>query len=205
MLERLLPRRAAAAVARAALAMSIVASIVGAERAGAQQQPAGGAAASVARGLDFEQGGKLREAAAAYREGLRGQELVGAMLGLERVYTALGWTDTLRVMLDSLARAVPRNPSVRSAQIRALRAEGREAQARAAFESWVRDVPGDAHPYREYARLLIGAGQAAAADSILSRAASTLGARASGVSLEIAQARSALGLWEPAAQSWRAA
>ncbi|HET7456245.1 MAG TPA: hypothetical protein VFJ74_01235 [Gemmatimonadaceae bacterium] len=204
MLERLLPRRAAAAVARAALAMSIAASIVGVGRAGAQQ-PNGGAAASVARGLDFEQGGKLREAAAAYREGLRGQELVGAMLGLERVYTALGWTDTLRVMLDSLARAVPRNPSVRSAQIRALRAEGRDAQARAAFESWVRDVPGDAHPYREYARLLIGAGQAAAADSILSRAASTLGARASGVSLEIAQARSALGLWEPAAQSWRAA
>lgn len=196
MLESRTLRRAAGALpALFALLMLAVAP----RGASAQQS------ASVGRGLDLEQAGKFREAAAAYREALHGPDMVAAMLGLERVYTELRWPDSLRLMLDTLVRTAPRNPTVRAVQLRALRAEGREADARAAFERWVSDVPGDPYPYQENARQLIAAGQAAAADTVLARAATALGARANALAFELASARSALGLWEPAAESWREA
>jgi tetratricopeptide (TPR) repeat protein len=161
---------------------------------------------AAARGMELEQAGKSREAVAAYREALRGRDPVPGVLGLERVYTELGWGDTLRVLVDSVVRASPGNPTLRAVQLRVLRAAGHEGDARAAFEGWVREAPGDAAPYREYARQLIAAGDAAAADTVIQRATKAFGARgAREFALEIAQSRSALGLWEPASRSWREA
>ena len=162
--------------------------------------------AAAARGLELEQAGKPREAAAAYREAMRGADLVPGVLGLERVYTELGWADSLRFVVDSVVRASPRNPTLRAVQLRALLAAGRDADARAAFEAWVRAAPGDAQPYREFARQLLAGGSALAADSVIRRAAAALGApRVRDFALEIAQTRSSLGLWGPAAESWREA
>src|SRR5688500_16112328 len=45
------------------------------------------------RALDLEGAGKHREAAALFRAALHGPSAVSALLGLERAYHELGWTD----------------------------------------------------------------------------------------------------------------
>lgn len=194
--------RLAAGRALLAASVALAALVVPASACVAQGQL--GAAAT--RGLELEQAGRSREAAKAYREAMRGADLIPGVLGLERVYSALGWDDSMRVVIDSVVRAAPRNPTLRAIQLRALHASGRDAEARTAFDSWVRAAPGDAQPYREYARQLLAAGNARAADSVIQRAAQVLGgSRVRDFALEIAQSRSSLGLWGPAAESWREA
>lgn len=154
------------------------------------------------RGMDLEQGGKYREAVSAFRASLTGANYLPAMLGLERSYAALGWTDSMVPVIDSAIRTRPREAMFRSVQLRTLQGLGRTAAARESFERWVRDFPREAGPYREYARLLIDAQQAHAADTLLQRAQRVLGGSRD-FQLEIAQTRAALGLWELSAQAWR--
>jgi tetratricopeptide (TPR) repeat protein len=154
------------------------------------------------RAMDLEQGGKYREAIGAFRASLTGANYLPAMLGLERSYAALGWTDSMVAVIDSAIRARPREAMFRSVQLRTLQSLGRTADAREAFERWVRDFPREAGPYREYARMLIDAQQAHAADTLLQRAQRVLGGSRD-FQMEIAQTRAALGLWELSAQAWR--
>src|SRR5687768_9289337 len=63
------------------------------------------------RGLELEQSGKFREAAAAYRRALATPGAVSAMLGLERVLIELGQGDTVLAIVDSVIRVHPRNPT----------------------------------------------------------------------------------------------
>ena len=154
------------------------------------------------RAMDLEQGGKYREAVGAFRASLKGANYLPAMLGLERSYAALGWTDSMVPVIDSAIRTRPREAMFRSVQLRTLQGLGRTAAARESFESWVRDFPREAGPYREYARMLIDAQQAHAADTLLQRAQRVLGGSRD-FQLEIAQTRAALGLWELSAQAWR--
>jgi tetratricopeptide (TPR) repeat protein len=156
------------------------------------------------RALDLEGAGKYREAADLFRQALHSSTSAAALLGLERVYAELHWTDSLFAPLDTLIRANPREPVYRSVQLRSLESANRDADARDAFERWVKDVPRDATPYREYARLLLERSQAPRADSILARARIALGGSGD-IQLETAQARAALGQWESSAQAWRAA
>ena len=175
----------------------VLLSLVAAGAAGAQE-------AGMLRGLDLEAAGKPREAAAAFRGALRDGNPIPALLGLERVYAELGWSDSLLPVLDSLIGARPRDATVRTVQLRTLRSLGREDDARVAFEKWASDAPRDAAPYREYARQLLQDGRAAGADSVLQRAMRSLGATAD-LAPEMAQLRAQMGLWVPAARSWRAA
>jgi tetratricopeptide (TPR) repeat protein len=154
------------------------------------------------RAMDLEQAGKYREAVGAFRASLTGANFLPAMLGLERSYAALGWTDSMVAVIDSAIRARPREAMFRSVQLRTLQGLGRNADAREAFERWVRDFPREAGPFREYARMLIDAQQAHAADTLLQRAQRVLGGSRD-LQLEIAQTRAALGLWELSAQAWR--
>jgi tetratricopeptide (TPR) repeat protein len=156
------------------------------------------------RALDLEGAGKYREAAVLFRQSLRGPTGVSALLGLERVYAELRLTDSLLAPLDSLIQGNPREPIFRAVQLRSLQTLGRDADANASFERWVREVPKDPSPYREYARLLLQRGQAARADSVLLRARAQLGGTGD-LNLEIAQARAAMGQWEESARAWRAA
>ena len=154
------------------------------------------------RAMDLEQGGKYREAVGAFRAALTGSNFLPAMLGLERSYAALGWTDSMVPVIDSAIRARPREAMFRSVQLRTLQTLGRTAAARESFERWVRDFPREAGPFREYARMLIDAQQAHAADSVLQRAQRVLGGSRD-FQMEIAQTRAALGLWELSGQAWR--
>jgi tetratricopeptide (TPR) repeat protein len=156
------------------------------------------------RALDLEGAGKFREAAILFRQALHSSTGVSALLGLERAYAELQWTDSLLAPLDTLLRRNPSEPIYRAVQLRSLQTLGRDAEMRDAFERWVQDSPRDPSPYREYARLLLQRGQAQRADSILARARIQLGGTGD-LQLEIAQTRAATGQWEESARAWRVA
>ena len=172
----------------------LAAAVAQAQQSGAEQ-----------RGLLLEQDEKYRAAAAAYREALnQAPASVMAMLGLERVYAQLGFPDSLLPVLDKSIAAAPREPAFRAVQIRTLRSLGLTDRVHQAFERWTRDMPGDAAPYREYARLLLQDGQLRTADSVLQRARTRLGT-GRGLELEQAQLRAAMGEWALSAASWHQA
>ena len=185
-----------------AVALAVVAAPLAAPVAARAQAPAD--TMLFYRAMDLEGEGKAREAAPLFRQALRTPLAVSALLGLERTYGALGWADSLLAPLDTLIAASPREPVFRSAQLRTLQTLGREREMRDAFERWTRAMPKDPAPYREYARILLQRNQAVAADSVLRRGAQAVGS-GSGMALEVAQARAALGLWQPSAEAWREA
>lgn len=156
------------------------------------------------KALDLEAAGKYRDAAPLFRAALRTSAVVNALLGLERVYAELGWSDSLVAPLDTLIAANPREETYRTVQLRTLQSLGKDADLRRAFERWIHDTPNNAAPYREYARLLLQKNQAVAADSILLRARQALGTTKD-LQLELAQARAAQGQWVESAQAWRQA
>ena len=192
----------AAAIRRLAIALAGAAALATPVRARAQQQPD---TTAFFRALDLEGAGKYKEAAALYRQSLAvPKDRVNALLGLERAYAELSWTDSLLVPLDSLIALDPNEPVYRGVQLRAYTMLARDADARAAFAAWIKAAPGKPDPYREYARVLLEHGRAAAADSIIQMAGLSLGGTSS-LDMELAESRSALGQWGPAAVAWRGA
>jgi tetratricopeptide (TPR) repeat protein len=69
---------------------------------------------------------------------------------------------------------------------------------------WANASPRESTPYREYARLLLEQNRTAAADSVLQLAARQLSSMQD-LAAELAQLRSAMGLWVPSAVAWREA
>src|SRR6478735_8446134 len=122
------------------------------------------------KALELESAGKYKEAAPLFRTALNTSSAVNALLGLERVYAELGWSDSLLAPLDTLIGANPKGETYRTVQLRTLQSLGKDAQLRATFDRWTRDMPSSVTPYREYARLLLQKNRASAADSILARA-----------------------------------
>ncbi len=167
--------------------------------AGAQAQ-----APALSRAMDHEAAGRSHEAIASYRAALREGYVLPAVLGLERSFAQLGWTDSLVPLVDSLVRVMLREVAVRTVQLRVLRALGRDEAAQAAYRDWIRTAPRDPAPYREWARVLLAEGKTAEADAVLNEAALVLGATRA-LALESAQLRVALGQWGDAAQAWREA
>lgn len=155
----------------------------------------------VLRALDLEDS-KPRDAAALYRRAFAGESMVPALLGLERVYTNLGMVDSLLPLLRSAIRAEPRNGVVRAVQLRTLTVLQRDEELTAAFRDWVRAVPGEAAPFKEYARLLLEAGRSLAADSVLATATRMV-RDPRDFSAELAQVASAQRMWNEAARRWR--
>lgn len=168
---------------------------------GAQEMGATSADSLVLRALDLEDG-KPRDAAVLYRRAFAGNAMVPALLGLERVYTALGLVDSLLPLVRDAIRTDPRNGVVRSVQLRTLTALQRDDDLTAAFRDWVRSAPGEAAPFKEYARLLLETGRSAAADSVLT-VASRMVRDPRDFSAELAQVASAQKMWNEAARRWR--
>ncbi len=164
-----------------------------------------GAAAALSRGLDFETSGKLREAILAYREAMADPEqVVPAVLGLERAFFQLGRSDSLLPLLDTLLARQPSQPTIRTVQLRTLVTARRDVDARRAFDQWIAVAPRDATPYREYARLLLDEQRTLAADTVLQEATKRLGSSRE-LAAELAQLRAALGLWRASSRDWREA
>ena len=177
----------------AALAVSLRA-------AGAQQEER----PDVVKALELENDGKYKEAAALFRAAVRIAPSPNSVLGLERMYAELGMSDSLLAPLDTLIAQNPREAVYRTIQLRTLQLLRRDDRLRDAFERWVRAVPRDAQPYREYARILIQLGRPATADSIVIRGKAALGSLRD-LEYENAQLRAALGQWVASALSWRRA
>ena len=155
----------------------------------------------VMRALDLEES-KPRDAAALYRRAFSGAAMVPALLGLERVYTNLGMVDSLLPLVRSAIRAEPRSGVVRTVQLRTLTALQRDDELTAAFRDWVRAAPGEAAPFKEYARILLESGRSQAADSVLT-AASRMVRDPRDFSSELAQVASAQKMWNEAGRRWR--
>lgn len=187
----------------AAAAISLVVSPAAASAQLPDRRPALGGA-TLGDAMELENAGSYRQAAGAYRAVLGGVDLASALLGLERVYAALGWTDSLLPVLDSLIERRPVNPLLQSVRLRALLMTGQEQRANAMFEQWAERSGGNPQPYRDYARLLLDAGRIMAADSVLQRAQRALGSGRE-VAMELAQLRAQMGLWGLSAVSWREA
>ena len=158
--------------------------------------------ATVGRALDLEGAGRLREAISAWRQAISEGTVGAGILGLERAFSQLGQEDSLLPALDTLVGRAPADRTLRAVQLRVLSSLGRERDARAAFESWTRLVPTDPAPYREFAGQLLSDGRAALADTVLQQATQALGSTRE-LAIEVAQLRSALGLWPAAAVAWR--
>jgi len=156
------------------------------------------------RALDLEASGKYKDAVPLFREALHTSAAVNALLGLERVYAELGWSDSLVAPVEALIAANPREETYRTVQLRTLEALGRDADVRHAVDVWVHDIPGSVSPYREYARILLQKNRATAADSVLAKAKEVLGTTKD-LQLEVAQARAAQGDWVESAKAWRQA
>ena len=186
-------RRASAprwvAAAAAALALGVLRpALPVATPAAAQAVPAAAPRAVpfdslLARGLDLEAANRPREAAALFRQ-VVAASVVGpgggpfatrpagspsddsrtaALLGAERVYADLAQPDSVLPLVAPVLRARPADPVARTVQLRTLLTLGRRAEARAAFQAWHRLAPSDPAPFREFARLLLGAGERVAA------------------------------------------
>jgi tetratricopeptide (TPR) repeat protein len=157
------------------------------------------------QGMNLEGAGHFRDAAVAYRRALaQPRDRVNALLGLERAYARVGWTDSLLPTVDSLVRLYPGEAAFRGVQLRAYTMLGRAADARLAFESWARRMPGQPDAYRAYARLLLQQGKAAEADSIIRMGGARLGGTTS-LAMELAQSQAALGQWTASTLTWRTA
>jgi hypothetical protein len=156
------------------------------------------------KALDLEAAGKFREAAPLFRSALQTPAVVNALLGLERVYAELGWSDSLVAPVEALIAANPHEETYRTVQLRTLQSLGREPELKRAVDAWVQAEPTSVSPYREYARLLLQKNHALAADSVLARAKAALGTMKD-LQLEIAQARAAQGQWVESARAWREA
>lgn len=155
------------------------------------------------KAIQLESEGKYRDAAPLYRVSVYGANGQNALLGLERVYAELGWTDSLLAPLDTLLRLHPADEIYRSAQLRSLQALRRDPELRRAFGEWVRAIPSDATPYREYARLLIQSNRPAVADSVIAQGRLATGS-VRGLETELAQVRASAGAWLESARAWRA-
>jgi len=156
------------------------------------------------KALDLEANGKYKDAVPLFREALHTSAAVNALLGLERVYAELGWSDSLLVPVASLIAANPREETYRTVQLRTLESLGKVDEVKRVVDTWVHDIPGSVTPYREYARILLQKNRATAADSVLAQAKQALGTTKD-LQLEIAQARAAQGQWVESARAWRLA
>lgn len=169
-----------------------------------QPQPPQQTSSALQRAFELESNGKYREAVVAFREALADAPLTTVVLGLERVYYQLGQSDSLLPLLRSLLAGRPRDPTLRTVQLRTLVMLHRDFDAYATFVEWANASPRESTPFREYARILLDQNRTAAADTVLQLAAKQLSSMQE-LSAELAQLRAALGLWVPSAAAWREA
>ncbi len=188
---------------RAALVVSgaLVSALLPLARGGAQSPTP---TQLLSRGFDFEDAGKLDSAAVLFRRAIAAGERQQGLLGLERVLTMAGRRSELVAVADSVIAAQPADGTAYAVKLRALTGSTERPAFRATLASWAARRPSDAEPWRDAARALLEAGQAAAADSVLGDAVSALGSTR-GVASEAAQVHVRLGRFEQAARSFREA
>ena len=181
--------------ARLPLACALAAALAAPVRA---QNPLGSA-------LDLEQQGRMAEAAAAYRALLAERPAdLGALLGAERAYDALGRRDSAVALARRALAVDSSNRVIHVILLRSLQAVHDDSAVVAAFTRWTAVAPGDAAPYEEMARLLLAQGRDAEARAVVERGRRRLGdARAAAAQMAEVEMREAA--YGAAAEEWRGA
>lgn len=165
----------------------------------------------LARAMSAEDRGDMKAAALAYRQVLQralmqnvndGDQVDMALLGLERAWAETGIRDSILPIVQRVVLLRRGDPVARGIQLRTMIALNQDEAARMAFTDWRRAVPNDAAPYREYSRVLMSAGRAMTADTVLAEATRFLG-NARDLSGEVAQLNVTLERWMPATRSYR--
>lgn len=155
----------------------------------------------LAQAAMLERAGQYQQAATGYRAVLqRDPSNLVALFGLERVYPALGWTDSLIPPIRAALARDSTSGAVHQLALRAWLALGRTDSMAAAARRWIAVDPHSAEPYREWAYDLAEHGDLAAAKRVLSDGAARVGNDAVGE--DLAQLDALSGQWTDASQQW---
>lgn len=159
----------------------------------------------LARALDLERQGRWQDAATAFRTVLAREPTNGAaLLGAERVYTALGQRDSIMAVVGRALAADPTHSTARTIEMRAARAAGGESLAAEALARWIEAAPRSDAPYREWVRAMLAAGRVDEARGAVALARERMGDPGR-LRPELAQVEVAADNWTGAAAEWRLA
>ncbi len=165
---------------------------------------AGGVRAQQGPPFELERQGRLEEAAVGYREILLGEPArLDALLGLERVLTALGRADEMAGYVAGAVLAAPERNVLREVEFRYWSQRWGTDSAVAASRRWRSAVPESAEPYRRLAMWLARDGDVEQAIAVLEEGRARLGD--AGIAHHAARLYMAAGDWPRAAGQWRAA
>ena len=156
----------------------------------------------LSRGFDLERRGATAAAATAYREALAARPSdLAALLGLERVLTALERQADILPSLRGALEANPRSGPLWGVGVRVWTALGETDSARAALEQWVVVAPGSDDPWREWGRALLGRRDRQGARRAYLEGRERLGQPAA-LAAELAELMTLEGRYTDAAKEW---
>jgi tetratricopeptide (TPR) repeat protein len=187
------------------LASLLALAVLGAAPLLGQRAPERGPGRALVRGMELERAGWWVEAAEAYRQALQEEPAQpAALLGIERAYGQLGWSDSVLAVTARAIAAESASAIAHTIELRTLQKLGRDSLLARSAERWVRAAPTSEEPYREWARALLAAGDFALARRVIEAGRAAL--RAPGrFAPEMAGIEIAAGRWVMAAREWRAA
>lgn len=156
----------------------------------------------LSRGFDLERRGATAAAATAYREALAARPAdLAALLGLERVLTALERQADILPSLRAALEANPRSGPLWGVGVRVWTALGETDSARAALEQWVAVAPGSDDPWRELGRAMVGRRDRQGARRVYLEGRERLG-QPTALAAELAELMTLEGRYTDAAKEW---
>ncbi len=156
----------------------------------------------LADAVTLERRGRYEEAARLYRETLDVDPAeVRALLGLERVYARMGWTDSLPRFFRGAEERAPASEPLRELQIRTWSALERPDSVVATLARWIDADPANATPFSVWAFWVAQRGDVEGAMVVLREGQARLGEAA--LAQDVARLHVVRGDWLAAAHEWR--
>ena len=156
----------------------------------------------LADAVTLERRGRYEEAARLYRNALETDPAeIRALLGLERVYTRLGWTDSLPRFFRQAEERAPANELLRELQVRTWSALEKPDSVVATLARWIDADPTNPTPFSVWAFWIAQRGDIEGAMVVLREGQARLGDAA--LAQDVARLHVVRGDWLAAAHAWR--
>jgi tetratricopeptide (TPR) repeat protein len=189
-------------VARAGLAAVLLLAAAAGSAAG--QVPSRAEMPILGAALVAEREGRLEDAAGHYQRALDvAPGSAAAILGMERVFGRLGWTDSLAPYLERALEAEPRSELLHGVALRQAAATGQQDIVLRAARAWIAARPESAAPYQQWAFWLMQQRLENTALRVLREGQERLGVAV--LAPDMARLLTARGEWADAAAQWRIA
>jgi tetratricopeptide (TPR) repeat protein len=186
------PRRRAVCLILATLCMVLAPASAGAQNS----------TSPLADAVTLERRGRYEEAARLYRETLAADPAeIRALLGLERVYTRMGWTDSLPPFLRRAEERAPASEPLRELQIRTWSALERPDSVVATLARWIDADPTNATPFSVWAFWMAQRGDVEGAMTVLREGQARVGDAP--LAQDVARLYVVQGDWLLAGRAWR--